>query len=89
MIAIITIPVAIQKEEFNCGKINVNNPLDKAELHSFPTTTSCLSHLKKNGYVSMVTSPHIKGRANVILENGEYTQKKVAIWFGNEISWRE
>ena len=32
----------------------------------------------------MVTSPHIKGRTNVILHEGNYTQKKLAVWFGKE-----
>jgi tRNA (guanosine-2'-O-)-methyltransferase len=50
----------------------------------FPDTKSCLEHLKKKLFVSAVTSPHIKGKENVILENGKYTQKRLAVWFGNE-----
>ena len=32
-----------------------------------------------------MTSPHIKGRENVYLHEGNYTQfTKLAVWFGNE-----
>lgn len=32
----------------------------------------------------MVTSPHLKGKTNVVLHDGDYTQKRLAVWFGNE-----
>lgn len=50
----------------------------------FPNVEDCLSHLKKKNFVSVITSPHIKGKNNVILEKGDYTHKKLAVWFGNE-----
>lgn len=50
----------------------------------FKTTEECLAHLEKNGFVSIVTSPHIKGKTNVILQHGDFTQGKLAVWFGNE-----
>ncbi len=50
----------------------------------FDSTEACLQHLEKNGFVSIVTSPHIKGRKNIILHEGDYTQNKLAVWFGNE-----
>lgn len=53
-------------------------------VRTFPTTTACLEYLKKKQFVSMVTSPHIKGKTNVILEEGKYTQPRLAVWFGNE-----
>jgi len=53
-------------------------------IHRFPDTTSCINHLKKKGFVSIVTSPHLKGRKNVLLEDGDYTQTRLAVWFGNE-----
>ena len=43
-----------------------------------------MDHLEKNKYVSVVTSPHIKGRTNVVLQHGDFTQKRLAVWFGNE-----
>lgn len=54
-------------------------------VKKFKDTESCLKHLEKNGYISIVTSPHTKGRKNIALDKGDYTkQKKLAVWFGNE-----
>ena len=53
-------------------------------VRTFPDTQSCINHLKYKQFVSMVTSPHIKGRTNTILEDGKYTQSRLAVWFGNE-----
>lgn len=53
-------------------------------VKKFKTTEECFDHLEKNGFVSIVTSPHIKGKTNVILQDGDFTQKKLAVWFGNE-----
>jgi tRNA (guanosine-2'-O-)-methyltransferase len=54
-------------------------------VKKFKNTESCLAHLQKKGFVSVVTSPHTKGRENVILHDADYTKyKKLAVWFGNE-----
>lgn len=54
-------------------------------VKTFQDTESCLAHLEKNGFVSVVTSPHTKGRTNVVLHEGDFTRhKKLAVWFGNE-----
>lgn len=53
-------------------------------VRTFPTTEKCIEHLKNKLFVSVVTSPHTKGKKNVILENGRYTHKRLAVWFGNE-----
>ena len=50
----------------------------------FRSTEDCLKHLEKHRFISIVTSPHIKGQNNVLLQNGDYTQKRLAVWFGNE-----
>ena len=51
----------------------------------FDSTEECLEHLGKNRFVSIVTSPHIKGRKNVVLHEADYTTyTKLAVWFGNE-----
>ncbi len=51
----------------------------------FDSTQDCLEHLEKNNFVSYVTSPHTKGRNNIILHEGNYTEvHKLAIWFGSE-----
>ena len=51
----------------------------------FESTDTCLEHLKKRGFKSIVTSPHIKGKTNAYLHEGDYTKyTKLAVWFGNE-----
>lgn len=50
----------------------------------FDNTQSCLDHLKSNGFVNVVTSPHTKGKVNVVLHEGDFTQAKLAVWFGTE-----
>ena len=54
-------------------------------VRKFRDTESCLGHLERKGFVSVVTSPHTKGRINVILHEADYTKyKKLAVWFGSE-----
>jgi tRNA (guanosine-2'-O-)-methyltransferase len=54
-------------------------------VKTFKDTDICMDYLEKNGFVSVVTSPHIKGRKNVVLHEHDYTPyKKLAVWFGNE-----
>jgi len=51
----------------------------------FDSTEECLDHLQKNGFVLIVTSPHVKGKESLYLHEGDYTQfPKLAVWFGNE-----
>ncbi|WP_444911240.1 TrmH family RNA methyltransferase [Microbulbifer sp. PAAF003] len=50
----------------------------------FDSTKECLDHLVNNGFISIVTSPHVKGKNNFILHEADYTQPKLAVWFGNE-----
>jgi len=54
-------------------------------VKTFETTEECMNHLKEKNFVSMVTSPHTTEIVpNVSLSKGAFTQKKLAIWFGNE-----
>jgi tRNA (guanosine-2'-O-)-methyltransferase len=54
-------------------------------VKKFKDTESCMDHLDKNGFISAVTSPHVKGSKNVVLHEHDYTQyKKLAVWFGSE-----
>ena len=53
-------------------------------VKTFESTQECIDHLNKNKFTSIVTSPHVKGKTNVILHEGNYTQKRLAVWFGNE-----
>ena len=50
----------------------------------FDSTEECLDHLEKNRFVSIVTSPHVKGKENIILHEADYTCPRLAVWFGNE-----
>jgi len=50
----------------------------------FDSTEQCLEHLEKNRFTSIVTSPHVKGKENVILHETDYTSfPRLAVWFGN------
>ena len=54
-------------------------------MKRFNSTEDCLAHLNRKLFVSVVTSPHIKGRRNVVLHEADYTTyTKLAVWFGNE-----
>jgi tRNA (guanosine-2'-O-)-methyltransferase len=54
-------------------------------VRRFDSTEDCIAHLQKKGFISVATSPHIKGRKNGILEEVDYTiYTKLAVWFGNE-----
>ncbi|AOS98247.1 tRNA (guanosine(18)-2'-O)-methyltransferase [Microbulbifer aggregans] len=51
----------------------------------FDSTEQCLDHLESKNFSSIVTSPHMKGRRNVVLHEGDYTIfPKLAVWFGSE-----
>lgn len=51
----------------------------------FDSTEDCIAHLEKNRFVSIVTSPHVKGRNNGVLNEVDFTERyKLAVWFGNE-----
>ncbi|EGQ7990767.1 RNA methyltransferase [Vibrio vulnificus] len=51
----------------------------------FDSTSDCIAHLEKNRFVSMVTSPHVKGKENATLDKVDFTvDYKLALWFGNE-----
>lgn len=53
-------------------------------VRTFEDVDKCISHLNNKKFVSIATSPHLKGKRNVLLENGKYTHKRLAVWFGNE-----
>ncbi len=51
----------------------------------FDSTDACFDHLETNGFKSIVTSPHVKGKASIFLDEGDYTtDAKLAVWFGSE-----
>jgi tRNA (guanosine-2'-O-)-methyltransferase len=53
-------------------------------VKTFKNTEECASHLKRKGFISKVTSPHLKDQKNSELANTKFTEKRIAIWFGNE-----
>lgn len=56
-------------------------------VRRFDSTEECFQHLEKNNFVSIVTSPHVKGHKNYLLDEGDYTvYHKLAVWFGSESS---
>jgi tRNA (guanosine-2'-O-)-methyltransferase len=51
----------------------------------FDTTDECFDHLEKQGFRSVVTSPHVKGKASRYLHEVDFTDyNKLAVWFGSE-----
>ncbi|MBI1213074.1 MAG: TrmH family RNA methyltransferase [Alphaproteobacteria bacterium] len=54
-------------------------------VRRFDSTDECLGHLEKNGFKSIVTSPHVKGKSCIFLHEGDFTvHHKLAVWFGSE-----
>lgn len=54
-------------------------------VRRFDSTDQCFDHLEANGFTSIVTSPHVKGKESIYLHEGDYTRPaKLAVWFGNE-----
>lgn len=52
----------------------------------FDSTEECLAHLAKNRFVSVATSPHVKGKTNKFLHEADFAEHaKIAVWFGNEV----
>jgi tRNA (guanosine-2'-O-)-methyltransferase len=54
-------------------------------VRRFDSTDDCFDHLEKKNFKSIVTSPHVKGKASMYLHEGDYTKyAKLAVWFGSE-----
>lgn len=54
-------------------------------VRRFDSTEECLAHLEKNHFVSLATSPHVKGKDNKFIHEVDFTEHaKLAVWFGNE-----
>ncbi|WP_119165969.1 TrmH family RNA methyltransferase [Algihabitans albus] len=51
----------------------------------FDSTEECIAHLRKNRFASIVTSPHVRGKKNAVLDETDFTtHAKLAVWFGSE-----
>lgn len=53
-------------------------------VKSFATADDCIEHLRKAKYVIAITSSHQIGKQNLNLYEENFTQNKLAVWFGNE-----
>lgn len=54
-------------------------------VRRFDSTDACFDYLVSKGFRSIVTSPHVKGKASIFLHEGDYTvHAKLAVWFGSE-----
>ena len=54
-------------------------------VRRFDSTDECFDDLEQKNFTSIVTSPHVKGKASIYLHEGDYTKHpKLAVWFGNE-----
>jgi tRNA (guanosine-2'-O-)-methyltransferase len=51
----------------------------------FDSTDECFDYLESKNFRSIVTSPHVKGKESIYLDQGDYTiLPKLAVWFGSE-----
>ena len=72
------------REQRSLSKISVS-AIKWSFVRRFDNTEACIEHLTENRFVSIVTSPHVKGKKNAILDEVDYTEHyKLAVWFGNE-----
>jgi tRNA (guanosine-2'-O-)-methyltransferase len=56
-----------------------------AFVKRFDSTEACLAHLEKNRFLSVATSPHVKGKTNRYLHEADFAEHaKLAVGFGNE-----
>lgn len=54
-------------------------------VRRFDSTAACFDHLEFKGFKSVVTSPHVKGKASFYLHEVDFTvHSKLAVWFGSE-----
>src|SRR6185295_13385172 len=51
----------------------------------FNSTDECFDYLEGKNFISIVTSPHVRGKKSIFLHEGDYTaHHKLAVWFGSE-----
>ena len=72
------------RERQNMSKLSVSASR-WSFVKRFDSTDECYDHLESKNFVSIVTSPHVKGKESIYLDEGDYTEAaKLAVWFGNE-----
>lgn len=62
----------IMRERKSLSKTSVS-AVKWSFVKRFDSTEECIEHLKRKNFRSVVTSPHLKGKKNVILHEGDYT----------------
>ena len=55
-----------------------------AFVKKFKDSETCLQHIDRKCYTSIATSPHQKGKNNILVQGANFTDGGIAIWFGNE-----
>jgi tRNA (guanosine-2'-O-)-methyltransferase len=74
----------VMRERKSLSKTSVS-AIKWSFVKRFDSSEECIEHLNRNHFVSIVTSPHVKGRKNVVLHEADYTvYTRLAVWFGNE-----
>ena len=72
------------RERRSLSKVSVS-AIKWSFVRRFDSTDDCFDYLEMKNFRSIVTSPHVKGKHSIFLDEGDYTQhSKLAIWFGNE-----
>ena len=72
------------REEPKLSKLSVS-AVKWTFVKRFDSTEECLEHLAKSKFVSIATSPHVKGKMNRYLHEADFAEHaKLAVWFGNE-----
>lgn len=72
------------RQQRKVGKLSVSAS-KWSFVKRFDTTDACFDHLEAQGFTSIVTSPHVKGKESIYLHEGDFTKAtKLAVWFGNE-----
>jgi tRNA (guanosine-2'-O-)-methyltransferase len=72
------------RERRSLSKISVS-AIKWSFVKRFDCTDDCFDYLEKKNFRSIVTSPHVKGKSSIFLDEGDYTEhSKLAVWFGNE-----
>ena len=73
-----------ERERKSISKVSVS-AVKWTFVKRFDSTDQCFDHLAKNGFRSVVTSPHVKGKKSLYLHEVDFTEfNKLAVWFGSE-----
>jgi len=60
----------------------VKPTIKRTFVERFTSAEECLGYLKKKNYTTIAISSHIEDKTNVMLHEVDFTQKRLAVWFG-------